>query len=246
MAQISLLEASVDIPVYDFSARKLMKSFRNRKIESQLHDQPRAIPALHEITLELGDGDRLGLIGPNGAGKTTLLRLLSGVYAPTSGSIQRKGEISSLLDISFGIEPDLTGREAIFLRATILGLPRQLVEKREAEIIDFSGLGEFIDMPTRTYSSGMFVRLAFSIVTILTPEILIMDEWLAVGDDDFKTKAEKRLSDLVSSTKILVLASHSRELIQKSCNKAVWLEDGKIKRLGEPAEVCAEYFRDPD
>lgn len=242
MAELQLINVSVDIPVYDYSARKLLKSFRNRRIDRVVHDKQRLVSALRDISIDLKHGDRLGIVGPNGAGKTTLLRVLSGVYSPTSGQILSSGKVSSLLDITFGIEPDLTGRESIYLRAGILGLSRKQVVGRVDEIVEFSGLGEFIDMPTRTYSSGMFVRLAFSIATILNPEILIMDEWLSVGDEGFKAKAEQRLQQLVSSTSILILASHSRHLIERSCNKILWLESGEVRMFGLPDQVCEAYF----
>lgn len=242
MAEIHLRNACVEIPVFDYSAQKLLKAFRFGKREVDTDQAIRSVTAIRDLTLEIASGDRLGIIGPNGAGKSTLLRLLSGVYAPTSGSIRRVGGISSLLDLSFGIEPDLTGRESIELRGKILGIPKKVLSEASDEIIEFSGLGHFIDLPTRTYSSGMFIRLAFSIVTALRPEILIMDEWLSVGDEAFRSKAESRLAHLVSQTEILVLASHSRELIEKSCTKVLYLEKGSPVALGSPDEVCNLYF----
>lgn len=242
MAHIELTHVSLDIPLYDYSATKLIKSKSNLISSKGQKTTRNVVRALNDINFELRDGDRLGLVGKNGSGKTTLLRLLAGVYSPTGGTIQTEGRISSLLDISFGIEPDLTGRESIDLRARILGIPPSLVEPKKDSIIQFSGLGTFIDMPTRTYSSGMLVRLAFSITTLMTPEILIMDEWLSVGDEDFRKMAEKKLQSTVAQTKILVLASHSRELISHVCNRAIWLENGEVRASGEPVSVCEMYF----
>lgn len=242
MASIQLKNASIRIPVFDYSARKLLNSrlfqFRSpRRMRSTQY-----VTALDSVSLSLGSGDRIGIIGPNGAGKTTLLRLLAGVYQPTSGFVAIDGRVNSLLDISFGIEPDLSGRESIRLRGMILGLTRKEISLKEDEIVEFSELGRFIEMPTRTYSSGMFVRLAFSIATVLQPEILVMDEWLSVGDQAFREKAEKRLAEIVQETEILVLASHSRELIESACNIALWIQNGQVMANGLPSEVCGLYF----
>ena len=182
------------------------------------------------------------MLGHNGAGKSTLLRLLSGVYEPSSGRAEIKGEIGSLIDVSFGIDPEASGRENIYLRGALLGLTRAEIKAKLDEIIDFSELGDFIDMPVRTYSSGMHLRLAFSVSTIIRPEILLMDEWLSVGDEGFRVRAEARMNELVESTHILVIASHSRELVRDTCNRAIWLEHGKIKMDGTPEEVTQAYF----
>ena len=242
MAQIILKDASVTIPIYDYSAKKILRAWSplGRSASSSTNNQK--VKALKDVSLELRAGTRLGIIGPNGAGKTTLLRLLSGVYSPSSGTIMRSGNISSLLDMSFGIEPFLTGRESIELRGRILGISPAEIRRNMEEIVDFSGLEEFIDLPTRVYSSGMLIRLAFSIVTSLKPEILIMDEWLSVGDAEFKARAETRLNDLVSRTEILVLASHSRNLIESTCNQVLQLDKGAVFMLGEPKPTCDSYF----
>jgi lipopolysaccharide transport system ATP-binding protein len=200
------------------------------------------IRALDKLSFNLQDGDRVGLGGHNGAGKSTLLRALSRVYAPTSGAAVIQGDVGSLIDISLGINPEATGRENIFIRGALLGFSKQEIESHLDSVIEFSELGDFIEMPVRTYSSGMHLRLAFAVSTVVRPEILLMDEWLSVGDENFKLKAEGRLAELVDATKILVIASHSRELIETSCNRAIWLEHGKIKMDGTATEVCAAYF----
>lgn len=187
-------------------------------------------------------GECWSIIGRNGAGKSTLLRLLSSVYEPSSGTAVIKGEIGSLIDISLGTDPEATGRENIFLRGGILGMTKSEIAEKLDEIIEFSELGDFVDMPIRTYSSGMHLRLAFAVSTTIKPEILLMDEWLSVGDEGFKHKAEIRMNELVKSTNILVIASHSRELVMHTCNRVLWLEHGKIKMDGDPATVTAAYF----
>ena len=200
------------------------------------------VRALENLNFEFQDGDRVGLLGHNGAGKSTLLRALSRVYTPTSGQSNIVGEVGSLIDISLGINPEATGRENIFIRGAILGLSKNEIELKFDEIHAFSELGDFIEMPVRTYSSGMHLRLAFAVSTVVRPEILLMDEWLSVGDEGFRHKAEARLTQLVTETKIMVLASHSRELIEKTCNRAIWLEHGVIKMDGPVTEVAKAYF----
>lgn len=200
------------------------------------------VQALQNLNFQWGDGDRIGLIGPNGSGKSSLLRMLSGVYAPTQGIAQIEGSVASLIDVSLGVNQEATGRENVFLRGALLGLSKAQMREKVHEIIEFSELGQFIDMPVRTYSSGMHMRLAFAVSTVIRPEILLMDEWLSVGDEHFRAKAEARMAELVNATKILVIASHSRDLILKTCNRVLWLEHGRIKMDGEPAEVCGGYF----
>lgn len=200
------------------------------------------VKALQNINLELKHGDRVGLLGHNGAGKSTLLRVLSGVYKPTSGQAVINGQVASLIDVSLGIDPEATGRENIFIRAALLGIKKKQINQQLEEIVDFSELGDFIDMPVRTYSSGMHLRLAFSVSTVIQPQILIMDEWLSVGDESFKDKAETRMQKLVDSTSILVIASHNKELICKTCNRVVWLDHGKIKMDSSVNDVCSSYF----
>jgi lipopolysaccharide transport system ATP-binding protein len=200
------------------------------------------VRALQNINLEFKHGDRVGLLGHNGAGKSTLLRVLNGVYKPTSGQVIINGHAASLINVSLGIDSEATGRENIFIRAALLGLSKKQINKQLEEIIEFSELGDFIDMPVRTYSSGMHLRLAFSVSTVIRPEILIMDEWLSVGDESFKHKAESRMQKLVENTSILIIASHSKELLLKTCNRVVLLDHGLVKADGDSSAVCNEYF----
>ena len=245
MALIDFQNVCVDFPIYNANGRALKKRLIQVATGGQLGADPQGrvvVRALEDLSLTLKDGDRVALLGHNGAGKSTLLRLSSGVYEPSAGVARIEGEIGSLIDISLGIDPEATGRENIFLRGGLLGMTRREISNRIDEIIDFSELGVFIDMPLRTYSTGMHLRLAFAVSTIVRPEILLMDEWLSVGDEGFKHKAEKRLTELVESTNILVIASHSRDLVMHTCNRVIWLEQGKIRMDGDPNSVCHAYF----
>jgi lipopolysaccharide transport system ATP-binding protein len=167
---------------------------------------------------------------------------LSGVFEPSSGSIRRSGSVSSLVDISLGINGENTGRENIFLRGKLMGLTKKEIDKKIDEIIEFSELGEYINLPVRIYSSGMLLRLAFSVSTSITADILIMDEWLSVGDGAFAERSSQRLKNLVDESEILVIASHTRELLEETCSKIVWLEHGLIRKVGPTQEILPEYF----
>jgi lipopolysaccharide transport system ATP-binding protein len=245
MALIEFKNVSVDFPVYNASGRSLKKRLiqvaTGGQVGADSHGRV-VVRALENLNFSFKDGDRIGLVGHNGAGKSTLLRLLSSVYEPSVGSARILGEIGSLIDISLGTDPEATGRENVYLRGGLLGMTRARITREMDAIMDFSELGDFIDMPLRTYSTGMHLRLAFAVSTIVRPEILLMDEWLAVGDEGFKHKAELRMRELVQSTNILVIATHSPELIFKNCNRVLWLEHGKIRMDGDPHTVCEAYF----
>ncbi len=245
MASINFQNVCIDFPIYNASARSLKKRLFQVATGGQLDADASGrvvVRALDNITMQFDDGARVGLLGHNGAGKSTMLRLLSGVYAPSRGLAEISGEIGSLIDIGFGIDAESTGRENIYLRGALLGLTRSAIKNCLDEIIEFSELGDFIDMPLRTYSAGMHLRLAFAVSTVIRPEILLMDEWLSVGDEGFKVKAEQRLNDLVEATNILVIASHSKELILRTCNRVIWMEHGRVKMDGAPQEVVEHYF----
>lgn len=247
MAHISLKQASVVLPIFNSSSRSLTNSLVSAATGGVLTAQRGghiSIEALKNLDLEISAGDRLGIMGHNGSGKSTLLRLLSGIYEPSSGKIERSGSISSLVDISLGINAESTGRENIFLRGKLMGLSKKEIDEKIDEIIEFSELGDYINLPVRIYSSGMLLRLAFSVSTSITADILIMDEWLSVGDGAFAERASNRLRELVDSSEILVIASHTRSLIEETCNKVVWLEHGVIKKVGSVAEIVPEYFGD--
>jgi lipopolysaccharide transport system ATP-binding protein len=222
MAHIKLDQASVEIPIYSNHNR----SIKNSLLKNLTKDKvlPHSVKALNNITLDLRDGDRLGVMGPNGAGKSTLLRTLAGVYHPTSGSIDVSGSIASLIDISLGMDSEATGYENIRMRAIMMGMKLKQIKLIEDEIADFTELGKFLELPIRTYSTGMHMRLGFAVSTTVPADIILMDEWLSVGDSDFLIKAEKRLHDYIQKSSILILASHSEDLISKLTNQTLSLE----------------------
>ena len=244
MASIELKDVIVDFPIYNANTR----SFKNTVLKAtiggnvDIYEQNINIRALDGIAFTLKDGDRLGLVGHNGAGKSTLLRLLGKVYIPCAGTARIEGSIGSLIAISLGIDQEATGRENIYIRGSLLGLKKQEIEQKIGQIIELCDLGSFIDLPIRTYSTGMQMRLAFAVSTMIRPDILIMDEWLSVGDESFRSKAESRMVDLVNNAQILIIASHSKELIKNTCNRVIWLEHGKIKMDGTPEDVLTAYF----
>lgn len=194
------------------------------------------VTALDDISFSLKAGDRLGLVGPNGSGKTTLLKVLYGIFKPTHGKVVLNGRVDALFNINLGFRREATGRRNIFLRGLINGRSKQEMEERVNEIIEFSELGDFIDMPIKSYSQGMAARLAFSMATCLDPEILLMDEWIGAGDARFQEKARERMNQLAESASIIVLASHNERLIKRSCNKILALDTGKIAYIGDKDE----------
>jgi homopolymeric O-antigen transport system ATP-binding protein len=245
MASIHLTNVSVEFPVFNAVTRSLKNRLLSAATGGMIDrrwDGHVIIRGLRDVTLSLTEGARLGLVGHNGAGKTTLLRVLSGIYHPTQGTSEIEGDCVSLINMSLGIDPEATGRENIRLRAAIMGIPAPELSDRMDEIAEFSGLGEFLDMPFRTYSTGMQMRLAFSTSTAIRPEILVLDEWLSTGDEEFKEKSNNRLQEIVNSTKILILASHSKELLLANCNRIIWMEHGQVRRDGPAADVAREYF----
>lgn len=245
MALIEFKNATVEFAIYNATGRSLKKQLFQMATGGQIGSDERGrvvVRALENLTFSLRNGDRVGLLGHNGAGKSTLLRVLSGVYEPSSGSVCIEGKVGSLIDISLGIDHEATGLENIYTRGALLGITRASMRQHIDEIIEFSELGEFINMPLRTYSTGMHMRLVFAVSTILRPEILLMDEWLSVGDEGFRHRAEARLTSMVEATNILVLASHSRDLIMSTCNRVIWLEHGRIHMMGDPKTVTDAYF----
>ena len=244
---ITLKNVGVEFPIYNADARSLKNSLIRATTGGKIGAGANGgvvVRALSNINLTIHNGERIGLIGHNGAGKSTLLRVLGGIYEPNIGELRIHGEVSSLIDISLGIDAEATGRENIYIRGGLLGMTHKQIKKHVEDIIDFSELGDFIDMPIRTYSTGMHLRLAFAISTVIRPDILIMDEWLSVGDAAFKRKAEERMTALVKATNILIIASHSKELILDNCSRVIWLEHGEIKMDGKPQEVIDRCFQE--
>jgi lipopolysaccharide transport system ATP-binding protein len=244
MASITIRDMSILFPIYHSESRSLKKIFfaaaAGRFGEDRKHRM--VVEALREISFSLNSGDRLGFVGSNGAGKTTLLRALAGIYEPVQGSIIIEGKITALLDPSQGMNLELTGRENIRLRGLFDKLSQKQIEQLEEDVEEFAELGQFLDLPVRMYSSGMIVRLGFGMATAIKPQILLMDEWLLAGDAAFMEKAKRRLENMVRGAEMLVLSSHSAQIIMQWCNRVIWMDGGRIKADGSPDEVLAAYL----
>lgn len=197
--------------------------------------------ALRDVSFEVKKGEVLGIIGHNGAGKSTLLKVISGILKPTTGSVQVHGAVAPMLELGSGFDFDLTGRENIFLNGAILGYSEQFLKEKYDEIAEFSELGQFIDVPLRNYSSGMVARLAFSVATVVNPDILIVDEVLSVGDAAFQEKSKARMMELMGGGTTVLFVSHSLQQIREMCDRVLWIEHGEMKMLGPAAEVCDRY-----
>ena len=197
---------------------------------------------LRGISFDIEKGDILGIVGKNGSGKSTLLKLITKIIYPDSGSIKINGKVSSLIELGAGFHPDMTGRENIYINASIYGLTKKEIDAKLDTIIKFSELEEFIDSPIRTYSSGMYMRLAFSVAINVEAEILLIDEILSVGDANFQAKCFRKMQELKDSGITIVIVSHDLHTMEKLCNKVIWIESGKIKRSGIPNEVLKEYI----
>ena len=195
------------------------------------------VRALDQVSFTLGRGDRLGLIGPNGAGKSTLIRVLADIYAPSSGKIVREGTLIPMFDIGIGFDHEATGYENIMLRGMMMGLTRREIADRTEEIAAFSELGEYLDLPLRTYSAGMTLRLMFSIATSVTGDIILMDEWISVGDESFQNKAQKRMLEITGKAGILVIASHDPNTLRQHCTLGMRLEKGRVVDFGPIEKV---------
>jgi lipopolysaccharide transport system ATP-binding protein len=245
--RIDIEHVSVFFPLYHGSNRSLKKTVmadasgrlgKDRQSRVVVH-------ALRDISFSLTRGDRLGLIGMNGAGKTTLLRALAGIYEPVTGHIRVQGSLNAMLDPNLGMNVDLTGRENILLRGLYNGMPRADIPRLEDDVATFAGLGDFLDLPVRTYSAGMVVRLGFAMATAIRPEILLMDEWFLVGDAEFQEKARVRLESMVRGAEILVLSTHDTSVVQSWCTRVLWLDQGRVVRDGPPEDVLEHYLGHP-
>ena len=245
MANIELDDVTIEFPIYNARGRSFTGELFRRTVGGLIESHRSSyvsVMALREISLMLTDGDRLGLIGHNGAGKTTLLRVLAGIYEPLSGRVQINGTVASLTDITMGMDVERTGYENIVLRGVFLGLEPRDMRRMIPDIEEFTELGEFLTLPLRTYSSGMLLRLAFAVTTAVVPEILIMDELIGAGDAAFVVKATARLNQMISSSRILVIASHDVETVRRLCNKAALMQTGRIVRIGSVEQVISDYL----
>jgi lipopolysaccharide transport system ATP-binding protein len=241
---ISARNIVVEFPIYGTSSRSLKKSVLHAATGGTLAQDAThriVVRALDDVSFEIRDGDRVGLVGQNGSGKTTLLRVLAGAYEPVSGSIASQGRIASMLSITLGMDPEATGLENIYLRGTIMGLRRRQIDAMVEDTAAFTELGDYLQMPMRTYSSGMAMRLAFAISTSLPADIILMDEWLSVGDQEYAAKAQSRLRKLLDQARILVLASHEIPLIKAICNKVMRLEHGRLVRIEDIETFAAGH-----
>jgi lipopolysaccharide transport system ATP-binding protein len=237
---LQLRQVSKRFAMHHEQQRSLQETFihlfqRNR-------DRGREFWALNDVSLAVHAGDCYGVIGPNGSGKSTLLKLITGIIRPTNGDVITYGRIASLLELGAGFHPELTGRENIFLNGSVYGLSRQQMLKRLDEIIDFTELGDFIDVPVKHYSSGMYVRLGFAVAIHIDPDLLLVDEVLAVGDTVFQHKCMDRISKFRAQGGTLLFVSHDLGAVQTLCNKAIWLEDGEVRASGGPTDVAMAYL----
>lgn len=242
LPSINLVNATVEFPIYNARGRSFRSTLLQRvggAVSTEADGV--TVTALRDVTLSLRDGDRLALVGHNGAGKSTLLRVFSGAYEPSSGRAEIVGNVASLLDITMGMDPELTGAENIILRGVFMGMTIDEARRMIPEVAEFSELGDYVNLPMRTYSSGMTLRLAFAISTAKAPDILLLDELISVGDSSFATKARDRIEGMMNRASILVLASHDAKTLRKYCNRAVMLAEGRIVAEGSVDDVLRSY-----
>ncbi|MFT3729162.1 MAG: ABC transporter ATP-binding protein [Terricaulis sp.] len=245
MASITLEDASFWYPLFDSTGRSLKVSVM-RQFAGGDGNRPGGIvevQALSNVSLQLRDGDRVGLIGRNGAGKSTLLRVLAGLFHPQRGGLKIEGRVVPLITRGLGIQGELSGMQNIEVPMRLLGATEAEIKRAKHDVPEWSGLGDFIHLPVRTYSDGMRARLLFGLSTAVRGDILVMDEWLSAGDADFVAKAQKRLTDLLETTRIVVLSSHSLEIVRRICNLVVWMERGQVMMTGTPDVVLPAYLK---
>ena len=233
----------MSFPLYHGNARSLKKTVMDAASGRLGKDKQHrvVVQALRNMNFTLNGGDRLGLIGSNGAGKTTLLRTLAGIYEPVAGRVRVQGSLNALLDAHLGMNMELTGRENIMLRGLYNGLTRPMLARLEEDVAEFAGLGDFLELPVRIYSSGMVVRLGFALATALRPQILLMDEWLLAGDAEFMERAKHRLETMVRSADIMVLSTHDIGIVRAWCTRVMWLADGHVRADGDANTVVDAY-----
>ncbi len=246
MARVVLDGVRIDFPIYGTRQRTLRKAIYERATGGAIEHQGRnndsvSVRALTDISMELNDGDRLGLIGHNGSGKSTLLKAIAGIYEPVRGSLLVEGRVTPLFDRMPGLEMEDTGYENILTAALLLGMSRREVEAKIPEIAEFCELGEYLSLPVRTYSTGMLARLGFAVATSINPDVLLLDEGLGAGDLNFAEKMAQRMQEFIGRSRILVFATHSESLMTSVCNKAALLEKGRLISIG-PAEETLELY----
>lgn len=254
MATVILENVRVDFPIYGAHRNLRQAIFQKAASTAIFHratggliyrqgrDQKRIIVrALSDVSMTLEDGDRIGLVGHNGSGKSTLLKVIAGIYEPIAGRMFIEGRVTPLFDTLPGLDPEDTGYENILTAGMLLGMSRSEIENNIQEIEEFSGLGEYLSLPVRTYSAGMTTRLGFAVVTSVNPDILLMDEGIGTADLAFTERAEERLNHFMSQSRIIVLASHAQKTVESICNKAALMREGQILRIGPVKEIFGEY-----
>ncbi len=243
-ASLKFDDVSIEFPIYSAHGRSFKRSVLQFTTGGRVGlsaNQRIVVSALNDISFLAEHGERIGLVGHNGAGKSTMLRAIAGVYEPVRGRLSICGRVSSLIDLTLGMDMEATGYENIRIRCLLLGMSTAEIAARSDEIGEATELGDFLSMPIRTYSSGMFLRLAFAISTSIAPDVLLMDEWIGAGDASFVKKAQNRLMELLGRTGILFLASHSEAIIRDYCTRAIWMEKGSVRADGRPEDVLREY-----
>lgn len=233
--EIHLEDVCVRFQIFGLHGRSLKKTALNLSTGGRIGREPGArvhIDALAGVNLHLQEGDRVALVGHNGAGKSTLLRTMAGIYEPTGGRVHVRGRVSPMFDLMVGINPEATGRENVRLRGLLLGMSAAEVDAYAGEISAFSGLGGYLDLPVKIYSSGMLLRLMFAVTTAISPQILLLDEWITAGDSAFMERAEQRVNGLIDRSALMVIATHNRVLVERLCNKVAVLEQGRVVEFG--------------
>lgn len=233
--QIQLQDVGVRFQLFGLHGRSLKKTALNLTTGGRIGRTSGArvhVDALTGVNLDLGDGDRVALVGHNGAGKSTLLRTMAGIYEPTNGRVRVKGRVSPMFDLLVGTNPEATGRENVRLRGLLLGMSAGQIDAYADEIGSFSGLGDYLDLPIKVYSSGMLLRLMFAVTTAISPQILLLDEWITAGDSAFMERAEERVHNLIDRSAMMVIATHNRALVERLCDKVAVLEHGRLVDFG--------------
>jgi len=241
-SKIVLDNVSLVFDLHKNSKSSLKEMFANAFKDKHNGKSTQKFTAIKNLCLEINHGDRIGIVGHNGAGKSSLLKILCKIYEPSEGKVTIKGNIAPLLEIGAGFNPELSGRENIYLNGAILGYNKKYLKEIESEIIEFSELSEFIDTPVKYYSTGMYLKLAFAISTAVQPDILILDELFAGGDAEFVSKAQLRMKSMIEDSNIMVFVSHQTELLLELCNRVIWLDHGIIVADGEPKTIIAKYL----
>lgn len=244
-SHISLKSITMNYPIYGDTSKNWRRFSKNLSTAGHIDDDAkiRVVHALQDFSLEINQGDRVALLGGNGAGKTTLLKVISGIYQPTEGILKTKGKITTILGTGFGLDDEASGYQNILLGGIILGYNKREILSKTKDIEEFTELGEFLNLPLRTYSSGMRSRLAFAIATCMKPEILVIDEGLGTGDANFFQKARRRIDNFLKSANILVFASHSNEMLKAFCNKGIVLKNGTHQFYG-PLDEAIQFYKE--